>query len=98
MQGKTLARRKQLEANRTPNDYLRGIGKEIYDHESGMTPEDWLAFAITNLQEQNQAIDDDVAAYNTGGYFSRLPARPERVLGPRQSAGALGQERSDRSQ
>ena len=67
--GKDVGTRKQLEANRTPNDYLRGIGKGIYDHESGMTPEDWLAFAITNLQEQNQAIDDDVAAYNTGGYF-----------------------------
>jgi hypothetical protein len=67
--GKDVGTRKQLEANQTPNDYLGGIGKGIYDHESGMTPEDWLAFAITNLQEQNQAIDDDVAAYNTGAYF-----------------------------
>jgi hypothetical protein len=71
--GKEMGGRKQFEANRTPNDYLQDIGKGTYDHETGMTPEDWLAYAITNLQEWDQVIDDyqgnGSIAYNTGAYF-----------------------------
>jgi len=72
-QGKEVSGRKRLEANQTPNDYLQAIGKGSYDHESGMTLEDWIAYAITNLQERNQITDDyqgnGSIAYNTGAYF-----------------------------
>lgn len=72
-QGKEIGSRKQFEANRTPNDYLQDIGNGFYAHESGMTPEDWLTYAITNLQERDQVIDDwqgkGSIAYNTGAYF-----------------------------
>ena len=74
--GKTAGaakKRRQIEADRTPNDYLSLIGKGQYEHESGTTPEDWLALAITELEEKNRVIDDwqgqGSIAYNTGSWF-----------------------------
>ena len=74
--GQTLAGRKQFEANQTPNEYLETIQtNESYQHEQGFTPESWLTYAITKLQQENQQIDDyegqGKACYNIGSY---LPA------------------------
>ena len=71
--GKDIGGRTQLEANQTPNDYLAEIGTGTYANESGLTPEDWLAYAITHLEETNEVIDDwqgrGSIAYLTGAYF-----------------------------
>jgi len=72
--GKTIAGRKQLEANQTPKDYLKTLQTdEIYNHESGQTAEGWLTYALTSLEESNQVIDDwsgqGKLNYNLATYF-----------------------------
>jgi len=58
-QGQTLNRRKQLEANRSANDYLKTLQTDpLYQAEQGLTPESWLAYALTQLKETNQVVDD----------------------------------------
>ena len=79
--GKTINGRKQLEANQTPNDYLKTIQtQDQYQNEQGLTLESWLIYAITQLQEKNQAIDDwqgqGKSCYLTGSYqkkFGHVP-------------------------
>ena len=72
--GETIKGRKQLEANKTPNDYLR-LTQTDPNHkgETGFTPEQWLTYAITHLESTNQVIDDyqgnGKLAYLTGSYF-----------------------------
>ena len=72
--GKTIGTRPQLEANKTPNEYLKTIQTEnAYQNESGLTPEDWLILATSHLEETNQVIDDyqgnGSISYQIGGYF-----------------------------
>ncbi len=74
-QGKTLNERKQLEANQTPIDYLNQLQTDPqYTHEQGLTLESWLIYAITQLQETNQQIDDwrskGKACWLTGSYLA----------------------------
>jgi len=58
-QGQTLNQRKQLEANQTSINYLKTLQtKPEYQFEQGLTPESWLAYALTQLEETGQAIDD----------------------------------------
>ena len=66
--------RKQIEAGKTPNEYLEMLKNDPqYQNEQGLTPEDWLAYAIANLEERNEATDDwqgeGSISYNTGAYF-----------------------------
>lgn len=72
-QGKDIGGRKQIEANQTPKEYLEKIGKGEYTEEHGLTPESWLMYAITQLQETNQVIDDwqgqGKLCFLTGAYF-----------------------------
>ena len=76
-QGQEISGRKQLESNQAPIDYLKQLQENpIYQNEQGLTPEDWLTYAITHLEETNQVIDDwDVMEvngeinWNLGGYF-----------------------------
>lgn len=50
--------RKQLEAGLTPKKYLKTLQKDkTHRNETGMTPEDWLIYALKYL-ENNQVIDD----------------------------------------
>jgi hypothetical protein len=73
--GQTVGNRKQLEANKSPEEYLSFMGKPgtPYANEQGLTPEDWLTLAITNLETKNQVTDDYAGkgkiAYLTGAYF-----------------------------
>ena len=58
----------------SPREYLQAIQEDPqYYGESGLTPEDWLAYALTYLEEKNQIIDDwqgnSKVSYNLGGYF-----------------------------
>ncbi len=73
-QGKTQKGRKQIEANKTPKEYLQKLQiDQIYQKESGTTPEEWLTKFLTHLEKTDQVIDDYIgngsAAYNLAGYF-----------------------------
>jgi len=48
-----------LEANHTPREYLQTLGSDPnYQGEQGFTIEDWLAYVISKLEEENIQIDD----------------------------------------
>ena len=75
--GQTLHGRAQFEANHSPKEYLETIQTDpSYQHEQGFTPESWLAYAITELREKDQQIDDyqgkGKACWNFGSYFSAV--------------------------
>ncbi len=58
-QGQTKGNRKQLEANKTPKQYLQDFQtKKQYQGETGQTPEEALITWLTYLQEKQTAIDD----------------------------------------
>jgi len=72
--GKTIQGRKQWEANKTPQEYLKALQTDpAYQSEQGLTPEDQIIYAITYLEQFNQVIDDyqghGSASYQLGGYF-----------------------------
>lgn len=65
---------KKGEAIPSPSEYLKAIQTEsIYQNETGMTPEDQITYAITHLEQTNQAIDDwrgnGSISYQLGAYF-----------------------------
>lgn len=72
--GEEIKGRKQLEANKTPDEYLEKIKTDAaHQNEQGMTPEDQLTYAITHIEKTNQVIDDyqgnGSASYQFGAYF-----------------------------
>ncbi|MCX6781293.1 MAG: hypothetical protein NT003_04255, partial [Candidatus Magasanikbacteria bacterium] len=75
--GTTTKDRPNLEAGKTPNDYLALTQdpSSPYYKEHGLTPEDWLSLFSTTLHETGIAIDNyadgkNTAAYLTGSYNS----------------------------
>ena len=57
--GKTVGGRKQLEANKSPEEYLKLLQTDPqYADERGLTIEDWTTLFITHLEKTNQVIDD----------------------------------------
>ncbi len=55
----TTGGRADLESVKSPNNYLYTIQtNSFYNHEQGMTLEDSLILALTNLHETNRVIDD----------------------------------------
>ncbi|MEI6478164.1 MAG: hypothetical protein WCO52_04215 [bacterium] len=82
--GETINGRQQLEANKTPNEYLHLIKTEpAYTGESGLNPEEWLTYALSHLEETNQVIDDyqgnGKISYLLGAYFSAAEGVPAAV-------------------
>ncbi|MBI2633258.1 MAG: hypothetical protein HYW78_02600, partial [Parcubacteria group bacterium] len=72
--GAEIKGRKQLEAGKTPNDYLKTLQTNAhYKNETGMTPEEQLLYAITHLEQTNQIIDDyqgkGSGSFQIGAYF-----------------------------
>ncbi|MCK9351531.1 MAG: hypothetical protein WCT49_00445 [Candidatus Paceibacterota bacterium] len=72
--GKTIGGRRQIEANKSPIDYLASFQSDRnYVNEHGMTPEDWAMYFLSHLEETDQIIDDYEGAgnvsWNLGGYF-----------------------------
>ena len=58
-QGKTIGGRIQIEAGLSPDQYIEKLANDpIYKHESGQTIESQMAYAITELFNQNQITDD----------------------------------------
>jgi len=82
-QGKTQGEdspRPDLEANKTPTEYLSLLQQaqdnpdSPYFQESGLTPEDWILAFVTHLTETGQPLDDygsdkEGATYLTGAFF-----------------------------
>lgn len=73
-EGITIGERKQLEANQTPNEYLKLTQEDPqYTEEQGLTPEAWITQAISYLHQTNQQIDDfdgnGKICYMFGSYF-----------------------------
>src|SRR3989344_389173 len=72
--GKEVGKRHQLEANKQPKEYLELFRtKSEYKNESGLTPEADILYALTNLEEKNQVINDyqgkGLLSYQIGAYF-----------------------------
>lgn len=79
-QGKTIGGRAQIEANKSPEQYLKLLQTQsLYRGEVGLTPEEALIHAISELVENDEVIDDyrgnGSKAYNIGGYFIQGPSR-----------------------
>lgn len=56
---KAKGNRKRLEANSTPNDYLKTLQTNpIYSHESGLTLEDWHTRFLKELHANNRVLND----------------------------------------
>ncbi len=72
--GETINGRKQLEAGRSPREYLKMIQTDpMYANEQGFCIEDQLIYAITHLEETNQIMNDwegnGSSAYQLGAYM-----------------------------
>ncbi len=72
--GKTIAGRKQFEANQSPEQYLKAIQSDKqYKGEQFTTPEAQLIYFMEYLQRNNQVIDDwdgkGNSCWNAGAYF-----------------------------
>ncbi len=72
--GKDKNKRKQLEAGKTPEEYLQTLETApLYQGEQGMTPEAQLVYSIIHLEETNQVIDDyqgkGSVSYQLGAWF-----------------------------
>jgi hypothetical protein len=65
-------------AEKKPKEYLEILRKE---QESGFTPEDWITYAITKLEEEDTVVDNyangiDSISYNVGAYFKDSDSVP----------------------
>ncbi|MFA6428423.1 MAG: hypothetical protein WCW02_02655 [Candidatus Buchananbacteria bacterium] len=72
----TLNGRKQLEAKtgKEPDWYLEQLQTNPqYQGEQGLTPESWIAYALTHLQTTNQFIDDIDAELQIYSAASKVP-------------------------
>ena len=72
--GRTVGERKQLEANKSPEQYLEKMQTDPqYKGESGMTPEAELVYFMHYLQKNNKGIDDYQGSgkvnWNLAGYL-----------------------------
>src|SRR3989344_5641063 len=77
-EGQTIGGRRQLEANKTPNEYLKLLQKDPqYANEQGLTNEAWLTQFITRLEQTNEVIDDwqgkGKICYLIGSFHSSFP-------------------------
>jgi len=72
--GKKVGGRKQIEANQSPEQYLKTIQTDKhYEGEQFTTPEAQLSYFMQYLQKYNQVIDDwqgqGKGCWNAGAYF-----------------------------
>ena len=78
--GKELKGRKQLEAGLSPQDYLKLLQTSPqYKNETGMTPEEQIAYAMLHLEQTNQVIDNwpgkGSESCQLGAFFSAFTDR-----------------------
>ena len=102
-EGKTIEDRPQFETNKTANQYLEELqDNPAYISEVGMTPEDWITYAITHLEQTDQVVDDyqgnGSASLQLGACFSasgRVPSAYWVRDSQRAVLGGDGPENSD---
>ncbi len=84
--GQTIAGRPQIEAGRSPRQYLELLQTTPYAHEQGLTPEVWQAHFLGHLTETDGEVLDDYtsgsACYLTGAYFPSSRIVPCAHWGP----------------
>lgn len=78
---KTKGGRTQLASGSSAKEYMDMLAsKTEYTGESGMTPEDWISYALTHLEDNDEVIDDYMGtgriAYQLGGYFAESNGVP----------------------
>jgi len=57
--GQIKGKRKQLETNQTPKEYKNILKTDQqYQHEQGLTSEDWLTLLLIQLEQTGEVIDD----------------------------------------
>lgn len=57
--GQTIGGRKQIESGKRPQEYLQLLESDPqYQHEQGLTPEDWVIIFIKYLKKENRVIDE----------------------------------------
>ena len=98
-QGTTKEQRPQLEANKSPNEYLAHTQdtttENPYQHEQGMTPEDWFILALTNLHTKNEVTDDYASnigstCFLTGSYLPSVACVPRAYWDRGDARAGLG--------
>ena len=68
--GMVQAGRDQLEAGKSPDDYVDLLkANPVYSEERGMTPEDWLTLFATNLNQKNKVINRAALATDSSIYL-----------------------------
>jgi len=82
--GKAVGGRKQLEANQSPEQYLKKIQSDKqYEGEALSTPEAQLSYFMQYLQKHDQAIDDwqgkGKACWNAGAFFKGAGLVPNGI-------------------
>lgn len=51
-------------------EYLKAfLTKEIYQHETGLTIEDWIMLCLTYIDQKGEILDNQSATYLVGSYF-----------------------------
>jgi hypothetical protein len=83
-EGKIIGGRRQLEAGKSPDEYLKILQTEPeYEGESGLTPEVELMLFLTYLEETNQVINDYEGNGSTscqiGAYFKSADFVPHSL-------------------
>ena len=74
-QGKTIGGRPQLECGKNSTEYLRILRDDpAYENEVGLTPEAYLALAMTELKENHRVLDDETYTALVDSY---LPGQRE---------------------
>lgn len=85
-QGKTIGGRAQIERYKSPEKYLELLRTPEYKGEVGLTPEEAVIHAITELVNYNEVIesyqDYGSCAYNIGAYFKEGPIWSDSGLVP----------------
>jgi hypothetical protein len=90
-QGHTIAGRRQIEAGRTPHQYLADFPKD----EVGWTPETYIAAFCTGLEQTGSVLDAKTASYLTALYVPDTSYVPFAYWHPRGRAALFGRGHPD---
>jgi hypothetical protein len=101
-EGQILGGRRQIETNKTPQEYLQLLDCGPYAFESGLTPEAWLSFLVAHLLKTHGEVfcasQSTAACHLIGAYLSSFNKVPygywghysERVVLASRSPGKKG--------
>ncbi|MFA6428421.1 MAG: hypothetical protein WCW02_02645 [Candidatus Buchananbacteria bacterium] len=68
--GQVVFGRKEFEIGKNPIEYLKQLQTDPqYQGEQGLTPESWLTYALSNLEQKNQIVDNYYGYHLLDCYF-----------------------------